>query len=148
MRVRILGAALIAASVFTLAGCGSGMNQPGGGEGWTLGRVIYPSQRPPGVTIAMAASDSLGLDITVPGPGGGNCGAPILIGFERLDNVLLARVKRSSSDSSCSSASSLTWSVLVSRAWLPADLTQVAVDEPCSQPGCMGVAVPLPAVVP
>lgn len=146
MRVHFLVAVLFAASMTTLAACGSGMNQPAGGDGWTLGRVIYPSQRPPGITIAMAAADSYGLDITVAGPGGGNCGAPILTGFERIDNVLLARVKRSQADASCTSTTSLTWSVLLSRSWLPPDLTEVAVEEPCTQPGCIGLGVPLPVV--
>jgi hypothetical protein len=27
---------------------------------------------------------------------------------------------------------------------LPADLTQVAVEEPCGEPGCMGAEVALP----
>jgi hypothetical protein len=146
MRARLLFAAFVAASITTVSACGSGMSQPAGGDGWTLGRVIYPSQREPGITIAMAAADSYGLDITVAGPGGGNCGAPILTGFERVDNVLLARVKRSDADASCTSTASLTWSVLVSRAWLPRDLTEVAVEEPCTQPGCMGLGVPLPIV--
>ena len=144
MRVSFPVAALLAASLFTIAACGSGMTQPAGGDGWTLGRVIYPSQRQPGVAIAMAAGDSYGLDITVAGPGGGNCGAPVLTGFERVDNVLLARVKRSSADAQCTSTSNLTWSVLVSRGWLPQDLTEVAVEEPCTQPGCIGFGVPLP----
>jgi hypothetical protein len=146
MRLRLLFAVLVAASISTIAACGSGMNQPAGGDGWTLGRVIYPSQREPGIAIAMAAGDSYGLDITVAGPGGGNCGAPVLTGFERVDNVLLARVKRSSADASCTSTTSLTWSVLLSRAWLPRDLTEVAVEEPCTHMGCLGMGLPLPVV--
>jgi hypothetical protein len=143
MRVRGLIATLVVASA-VVTGCGSGIDQPSGGEGWTLGRVVYPSQRPLGVNIAMAGAESYGLEITVAGPGGGNCGVPILTGFQRVSNVLLARVKRTSADAQCHSTTSITWSVLVSRAWLPPDLTEVAVEESCSQPGCMGLGVVLP----
>ena len=120
------------------------MEQPGGGDGWTLGRVVFPSQRSPGVSVAMAGDDSYGFDITVAGPGGGNGGVPGFTGFERMNNVLLARVKRAAADPSCQSTTSLTWSVLVSRAWLTPDLTEVAVTEACSGPGCIGMGVPLP----
>jgi hypothetical protein len=141
MRVRGLAAAIAASVLF--AACGSSMNQPTGGDGWTLGRVVYPSQRSPGVAVASAGDEALGLEITVAGPGGGNCGVPVFTGFERMNNVLLARVKRGA-EANCKSSTRLTWSVIVSRAWLPADLTQVAVEEPCGEPGCMGAEVALP----
>ena len=131
-------------AVASLAACGS-VAQPGAGDGWSLVRVEYPSSKHSGITVA-PAGDNYGVEITVPGMGGSGCGVPTFVGFQRAGNILLGRIARSARGDACKPTSNITWAVVVTRAWIPPDVTQIAVDEPCADPGCIGLPIVIPAI--